>query len=186
MYKIMFVIFGIVMFCIGTQAYAFGNNTDNSSRASSSARSSQYQGQAQGQLQAQGQVGNTTTVTDNSSYTEKKQYKNTPAFGVAGLTASNITCLGSASVSGVVAGFGIGGGTTVMDDECNVRQISIRFAQLGMDDAAVRVMCQSPAAKLAMANTGYDCKVDADNAPAQLPPTTYTSGSNVGSGFMGR
>jgi len=166
---------------------AFGD-TDNSSSARSSsgamAGASAHQAQGQGQLQGQAQRGNTTSVTDSSVYEDTKQHKNTPSMGVAGLTASNLTCLGSASVSGAIAGFGIGGASTVMDESCNLRQMSIRLQQLGMYDASQRIMCQDESVKVAMELTGFDCGKDADNAPANIPATTYQSNSGTGFGFM--
>ena len=175
----------IMTLAMSANVMAFG---DNSSRASSSSRSTAVAGasahQAQGQGQIASQQGNTTNVSDSSVYEDTKQHKNTPSMGVAGLTASNLTCLGSASVSGAIAGFGIGGASTVMDESCNLRQMSIRLQQLGMYDASQRIMCQDESVKVAMELTGFDCGKDADNAPANIPATTYQSNSGTGFGFM--
>ena len=184
MYKLIFAVFGVLMFVIGTNAHAFG---DNSSRASSSSRSTAVAGasahQAQAAIAGASQQGNTTSVNDNSRY-DAYDRDITPAVSAPGLVAGATTCLGSSSAGVSVPGFGVSGGSTVIDKGCQAINGSIRFAQLGMDAAAVQVMCNVPVYRKTLMETGYDCKKPEEQSIPDAPSTVFTSNASVGSGFM--
>ena len=184
----------IMTLAMSTNVMAFGDVESKSSSgatakagamagASSRSSSHQAQGQGQGQLQGQAMRGNDVTVQDSSVY-EAYNRDNTPAIGAPGLVAGATTCLGSTSGGVSVPGFGISGGTTVIDKGCQAINGSIRFAQLGMNEAAVQVMCNVPVYRKTLMETGYDCKLPEEQSIPDAPETTFTSNASVGSGFM--
>jgi len=87
--------------------------------------------------------------TQNVNYSEVKQYKNTPAVMAPDLTTG--ICMGSVTGGGSGAGFGLSFGTTVNDEECQIRRNAIALHQLGHDAAAVTILCQIESIKLAYA-----------------------------------
>ena len=93
----------------------------------------------------------------NVNYSEVRQYKNTPAVMAPDLTTG--ICMGSVTGGGSGAGFGLSFGTTVNDEECQIRRNAIALHQLGHDAAAVTILCQIESIKLAYAqvNAGI-CK----------------------------
>jgi hypothetical protein len=79
------------------------------------------------------------------------------------LTASAVnTCLGSTSFGIGVTGFGISGGSTHKDRECNLRMYSAMLLQLGQRDAAAAVLCHDPSVYNAFAAVGIRCPLVPD------------------------
>ena len=176
----------LMALAMSTNVMAFGDVESKSSSgatakagamAGASSRSSSHQAQLQAMR------GNDVTVQDSSVY-EAYNRDNTPAIGAPGLVAGATTCLGSTSGGVSVPGFGISGGTTVIDKGCQAINGSIRFAQLGMNEAAVQVMCNVPVYRKTLMETGYDCKLPEEQSIPDAPETTFTSNASVGSGFM--
>ena len=85
--------------------------------------------------------------TQNVNYSEVRQYKNTPAVMAPDLVTG--ICMGSVSAGGSGAGFGLSFGSTVNDEECQIRRNAIALKQLGHDAAAVTILCQIPSIALA-------------------------------------
>lgn len=52
-------------------------------------------------------------------------------------------CMGSSSIGGSVAGFGIGGGTSWKDTDCGYRETARVFMQAGRMDDGIAVLCAS-------------------------------------------
>jgi len=189
MYKLIFAVFGVLMFIIGTNAHAFGDNS-SSARSSSGAMAgaSAHQAQGQGQLQGQAQRGNTTSVTDSSRYEATDGRDWAPAVSAPNLTTG--ICMGSISAGGSGAGFGLSFGKTITDEECQIRYNSIRLEQIGQVDASTVILCQVRSMKIALRQSGYECPDrkhddDINSAPSAnaVPSTTYKSQSIIGGGM---
>ena len=94
-----------------------------------------------------------STTTLNGSTT----IRNVPAMGTTLLTTSNDTCMGSTSGSVVMAGFGIGGGSTYVDDDCKRLKNSRELWNMGMKAASLALMCDDDNNRRALEVTGYAC-----------------------------
>lgn len=94
-----------------------------------------------------------STTTLNGSTT----IRNVPAMGTTLLTTSNDTCMGSTSGSVVMAGFGIGGGSTYVDADCKRLKNAREFWNMGMQAASLALMCNDPDNRQALEVTGYAC-----------------------------
>ena len=94
-----------------------------------------------------------STTTINGSTT----IRNVPAMGTTLLTTSNDTCMGSTSGSVVMAGFGIGGGSTYVDNDCKRLKNAREFWNRGMQAASLALMCNDGDNRQALEVTGYAC-----------------------------
>lgn len=83
--------------------------------------------------------------------------KNTPSIGMASLTSSNDTCMGSVSAGGSGPGFSIGLGSTYKDDNCVMLKNSRELWNMGMKGAAMALMCNDKNNAEALELTGYLC-----------------------------
>jgi len=83
--------------------------------------------------------------------------RNTPSIGIAGLSSSNDTCMGSTSAGGSGPGFSIGIGTTWTDGNCKMLKNSREMWNMGFRAAAVALLCTDAANKDALELTGYKC-----------------------------
>lgn len=91
--------------------------------------------------------------------------KNTPSVNGQALVSSNDTCMGSASGSANMPGFGISIGKTYTDNNCVMLKNSRELWNMGMKAAAMALMCTDSANKEALELTGYICPQTArDNA----------------------
>ena len=70
------------------------------------------------------------------------------------------TCMGVATGAMAVSGFGISGGASVTDEECQIRYNSVRLEELGQKEAATQILCLIPSAFAALAATGYGCALE--------------------------
>lgn len=114
--------------------------------------------------------------------------RNTPSMAGPNLTTSNDTCMGSVSGSVAVPGFGIGGGSTVIDENCVMLKNSREMWNMGMKAAALARMCMDAKNKEALEMTGFECpqttaekqKAAATNKPATKPAVAgYTGDDEV-------
>lgn len=112
-------------------------NTGSTNVNANSSHSSAKQGQVQGQSATSGVQG-----SGNSSVTIKDR-KQAPAVFAPGLVAG-FDCLGSASIGGSVAGFGIGGGSTTANDDCINVYLARELERKGSKAGAWGVLCESP------------------------------------------
>lgn len=112
--------------------------TGGSARSSSDASSFSSANQAQGQTQ---NASSGVSGSGNSSVSIRDR-KQAPAVFAPGLT-NGYDCNGSASFGGSVAGFGIGGGSTVVSEACeNVFLFRVLKAE-GDTEAAWGVLCET-------------------------------------------
>lgn len=109
------------------------------------------------------------TVDYGGSY----KVKNVPSVLAPSLTATlSDTCMGSVSAGISAVGFGITGGTTMVDEACVRRLDSREFRAMGMVDVALALLCQSDANRKAIEATGRSCPSVAP--PQQAAVTTYS------------
>ena len=83
--------------------------------------------------------------------------KNTPSVAGPNLTTSNDTCMGSTSGSVNIAGLGIGGGTSWVDNNCKMLKNSRELWNMGMKAASLALMCTDSANREALELTGFEC-----------------------------
>ena len=131
----------------------------------------QLQGQAQGQGQKQGQAavgvgisgGNSQSLSvDGGSFEAANYDRLAPPVVAPDLTTG--VCMGSASGGASGPGFGLSFGSTVEDEECQIRRNSILLNQLGMAEAAQKILCQIETVAQAMEATGSQlCKEPEDD-----------------------
>jgi len=101
-----------------------------------------------------------TSPADSTSHVEysgSQTVKNVPSVSGPNLMTSNDTCMGSTSGSVNIAGLGIGGGTTWVDDNCKMLKNSRELWNMGMKAASLALMCTDPMNAEALKLTGYIC-----------------------------
>lgn len=98
--------------------------------------------------------------------------RNTPSVSGPMLTTSNDTCMGSTSGSVNIAGLGLGGGSTYVDENCKRLKNSRELWNMGMKAASLALMCNDPANREALEVTGFACPVRA------TPGKTTSSNGN--------
>lgn len=112
--------------------------------------------------------GNTQSITFQSAttpadtktsviYSGTQTVKNVPSVNGPSLTTSNDTCMGSTSGSLNIAGLGIGGGSSWVDENCKMLKNSRELWNMGMKAASLALMCNDSANKEALELTGFVC-----------------------------
>ncbi len=88
-------------------------------------------------------------------------------------------CVIGASVGVSGLGFGVAGGTGIVDSGCERRAVSSLMQSYGHVEAAKEMLCDDPTAAAAYARAGMPCKAAASKpaAAAPAPTTTASSGS---------
>lgn len=86
--------------------------------------------------------------------------KNVPTVYAPALTTTlTETCMGSSTVGGAGAGFGLSIGSTWKDEECIRRLHAREIVAIGEKDVAKEIMCGSPIVAEAYAAVGRPCRV---------------------------
>jgi hypothetical protein len=86
--------------------------------------------------------------------------RNVPAITAPALTTTlTETCMGSSTIGGAGAGFGLSIGSTWKDEECIRRLHAREISALGEKDVAKQVLCGSPMVAEAYAAVGRPCLV---------------------------
>ena len=129
---------------------AVAQTAANSGSTASSRSNSTNAGNAQN-ISFSSPSDSTTTIQGSTTI------RNVPAMGTTLLTTSNDTCMGSTSGSVVVAGFGIGGGSTYVDTDCRRIKNARELWNMGMKSASLALMCNDPDNRIALEVTGFDC-----------------------------
>lgn len=119
--------------------------------------------------------GNTTSKTEISG---TQTIRNVPSVSGPPLTTSNDTCMGSTSGSLNLAGLGIGGGSTWVDNNCKRLKNARELWNMGMKGAGMALMCKDPENREALESTGYVC-------PARKEDTKSTSNTSSATTVMG-
>jgi hypothetical protein len=117
--------------------------------------------------------GNSSSATISNRYPQ-----NAPSVFAPGLTAAGIeSCMGSASMGGSVAGFGISLGSTTEDRGCQLRLYARTLHALGHRRAATQILCNDPEVMQALAYEGFSCQ--GDNSPMVEEPLQRRSEGRV-------
>ena len=95
--------------------------------------------------------------TQNINYGGSQTVRNVPSVSGPNLTSSNDTCMGAASGSANLPGFGLSLGKTYTDTNSVMLKNSRELLNMGMKGAALALMCTDPANKDALELTGYEC-----------------------------
>jgi hypothetical protein len=83
--------------------------------------------------------------------------KNVPSVSGPALTTSNDTCMGAVSGSVNFAGFGVGAGTTSVDQNCVMLKNARELWNMGMKAAALARLCMDADNRTALEITGFKC-----------------------------
>ena len=142
------VLFIVILFMVD-QVYAQSSSVATASPVSNSTATNGV-GNAQN-ISFSSPSESTTTIQGSTTI------RNVPAMGTTLLTTSNDTCMGSTSGSVVVAGFGIGGGSTYVDTDCRRIKNARELWNMGMKKASLALMCNDPENRVALEVTGYAC-----------------------------
>jgi hypothetical protein len=109
--------------------------------------------------------GNTSSATINNH-----EARNTPSVFAPGLASAGVeSCLGSSSMGGSVAGFGISFGSTMVDRGCQIRLYARTLFALGYRRAATQILCNDPEVMQALAFEGVSCLESNNMAPEPQP-----------------
>ena len=154
---------------IGAASVAHAQNGSNNGNNS---------GDASGNGNGNGNI--TGNVGGNSlKYRDQRQ---APAAVAPGLAAAGIeACLGSVSMGGSGAGFGLSFGTTKLDPGCNIRLYSRTLYAMGYRKAATQMLCYDADVAAALATQGIRCQVGPLAAPdtavlaERMPAQRYVS-----------
>lgn len=94
--------------------------------------------------------GNSQTVTMKDSgemhYSGGYELENVPDVMAPNVYPTS-PCMGSSSIGGAGVGFGISFGTSWESEECQLRETSRSFANMGMKEDAIAILCASTYAK---------------------------------------
>ena len=94
--------------------------------------------------------GNTksVSVTDSGKlhYSGGYELENVPDVMAPNVYPTS-PCMGSSSIGGAGVGFGISFGTSWESEECQLRETSRSFANMGMKEDAISILCTSEYAK---------------------------------------
>ena len=105
---------------------------------------------------ASGSSSNSTTTNTTNSYTGDTRV--VPSASAPSISAmSQDLCRVGISVGGQSFGFGISGGTTVIDENCERMKLSKLLYDYNMKVAAVAILCQDDRVFSAMENAGTPC-----------------------------
>lgn len=127
--------------------------------AAPAANSTQSSVPADGVLK-QSVTGETYTYGEQRTYVEyggTQTIKNVPSIAAPPLASSNDTCMGSASGGLAVAGFGITGAGTYVDEHCKRIKMSRELWNKGMKAASLAMDCMDRDAREALELTGFVC-----------------------------
>jgi hypothetical protein len=186
MKRILFAATALAMLTGGACAEASGTRAAVASTASSNAsastrassRSAAVGNSSSTNISISTGTGSGGSASDPSGTTSSEQYigygggytvRNTPDLQPPNVLGGNPCAIGaSAGVS--VAGFGIAGGATWADRQCEQRQQAALLYNMGEQKVAIELMCQDDNVRVAMRVSGKPCT--ADIAAAQVPATT--------------
>lgn len=98
--------------------------------------------------QATASSNQSVIVTDsgNTHYSGSYKLENVPDVMAPNVYPTS-PCMGSSSIGGAGVGFGISFGTSWESEECQLRETSRSFANMGMKEDAIAILCTSEYAK---------------------------------------
>lgn len=138
-------------------------NTSKSNSTSSSVSNSNSVSDATSSSTSSARTGdsssNQSQSSENNVTVEGDDYKRNPvstAFA-APLTTSTDTCMGSSSAGAQGIGFGLSIGSTWTDKNCVRLKNARQLQSMGLNDAAIQLMCLNKDIAQAMATAGTPC-----------------------------
>jgi hypothetical protein len=139
-----------------TSANVPGNNNNllQSSTQANATGGQGGQGGAGGNANAlsQGSQANSGGNSMSSTYDRAASSAIAPALASGGRT-----CLGSKSAAAQFLVFGGSAGSTVPDEECDIREDALTIAALGFPQVGIAIMCSKPRVAAAMDLRGLKC-----------------------------
>ena len=98
--------------------------------------------------QATASSNQSVSVTDSGKmhYSGGYTFENVPDV-IAPNVYPTSPCMGSSSIGGAGVGFGISFGTSWESEECQLRETSRSFANMGLKEDAIAILCTSEYAK---------------------------------------
>lgn len=153
---------------------AFGGRSSASSSSISASNSGGNTFDAGDNVQSSSLRGGDVTVVGDTVTYQARRREAATAYA-APLAASNGTCMGSSSVGGQGAAFGISFGTTWRDSDCDMRYDAQALQSVGMADAAVARLCQKAEIASAMEAAGTPCPLAQSNSTASAVASTSSS-----------
>jgi hypothetical protein len=193
-----FLLLATALAVLGGVGSAEANQTGGTSSASSSTSRAVASTMSAARSAAVGNVGNSTTVnvsgtgssgnsstgtSDPSSY----QYigygggytlRNTPEVIPPNVVGGNPCAIG-ASAGLSMAGFGIAGGATWADKQCERRQQAALLFNIGKAKAATELLCQDDNIRAALRVSGEPCVADAPPVAAAVAAPVARMGATV-------
>lgn len=126
-----------------------------------------------------GPSSTSSTSDAKVEYSGTQTLKNVPSVSGPQLTTSNDTCMGSVSGSVNVAGFGVGGGKTYVEENCVMLKNAREFWNMGFKAASIARLCMDDKNKESLEITDFECpqtakarKMAAANGQP-MPQATY-------------
>jgi hypothetical protein len=177
---------------LGGAGSAEANQTGGTSAASNSTARAVASSMSAARSAAVGNVGNSTTINvsgtgssgdSSTGTTDPSQYigygggytlRNTPEVIPPNVVGGNPCAIG-ASAGLSMAGFGIAGGATWADKQCERRQQAALLFNIGKAKAATELLCQDDNIRAALRVSGEPCMADAPPVAAVAPTAPVTA-----------
>ena len=146
----------IILTLYGWIAYATDNSTSNQTNTSGSntSISGGYTSTTTNSYQG-GQTNTTTNSTSNT--TESQRIPVGSAIAPSMSSYSQDLCIVGVAGSVQVTGFGVAGGTYVVDENCERMKLSKLLYDFNMRVASIAILCQDDRVFSAMENAGTPC-----------------------------
>ena len=154
--SIILLILGTCAWLYGWIAYATDNSTSNQTNTSGSNTSiSGGYTSTTTNTYSGGQTNTTTNSTSNT--TEAQQIPVSSAIAPSMSSYSQDLCIVGVAGSVQVTGFGVAGGTYVVDENCERMKLSKLLYDFNMRVASIAILCQDDRVFSAMENAGTPC-----------------------------
>ena len=145
----------IILFCLIT-TYALGDSTQTNVSGSNTAIEGGYTSSATTNYATGSSSNSTTNSTSNSNIKSAPPTANSPSFSAG----SQDVCATGMSAGVQTFGFGVSGGKTNRDMNCERIKLAKVLYDFGMKVGSVALLCQDERVFEAMINAGTPCPVD--------------------------
>ena len=145
----------IILFCLIT-TYALGDSTQTNVSGSNTAIEGGYTSTATTNYATGSSSNSTTNSTSNSNIKSAPPTANSPSFSAG----SQDVCATGMSAGVQTFGFGVSGGKTNRDMNCERIKLAKVLYDFGMKVGSVSLLCQDSRVFEAMINAGTPCPID--------------------------
>jgi hypothetical protein len=145
----------IILFCLIT-TYALGDSTQTNVSGSNTAIEGGYTSSATTNYATGSSSNSTTNSTSNSNIKSAPPTANSPSFSAG----SQDVCATGMSAGVQTFGFGVSGGKTNRDMNCERIKLAKVLYDFGMKVGSVALLCQDERVFEAMINAGTPCPID--------------------------